>query len=173
MNGNGLDRHVDLQKHNNPGTSDPTKAASRVGLKFAVMGAIVVIGLILLMFITSTRSTKPKTASIASGPVAKNEAPPEMDDEKAAEVALAEKDATKAIMDAGYQKICNALAKEFVDAQTPTREQQTRTLILYSVNRCSGMFIRNADAEKHGLTEAELDAVKEDQDVGAVSIENH
>lgn len=118
------------------------------------------------LIFTYVRHMKP--ASTAVGVTVDDKAPSEADDGKGAKEAQAEQDDK----DAGYQKICGDLARDFVEAVNPTREQQSRTLILYNVNRCSNMFIRDAAAGKHGLTDAELKAVKADQEVGGINVED-
>ena len=178
MDNNDNGRTVDLGKRTGIVGQAPVKEPGQTTLKkmITILLVVAIIVLALLWMLKGAREETPppaatvEAAKIVDAPVVKAEVASEPQE---AAVAAEEPEEEVDHRGDGFDKICSDLADDFVNAKAPTREQQERTLIIYNINRCSNMFIRNADAEKHGLTAEQLEAVKADREVGSLHIEDN
>lgn len=171
---------VYLTRRDGP-ASDQEKAVatprkSRVGLVSTLIVTVCALLLFTVVMVIRYRET-PVTPVIAARPVERSmegvAGAGEVDmSETDGGNALAKTEVAHKTIERAQNKICRSLARELIDIPTPTREQMRRTLMVYSINKCSNEYIRNQDAENRGLTQDELAAIATVTEVGPLRAED-
>ena len=149
---------------------DGGTSARSVVIAIALL-AIVAVGAFLLFGLNHGAKDPASVPTVTKTEPAEASLPVEMND-KQVETATTETSDPVDYRERARVKICRALAREFLNAQSPTREQQQRTLIVYKINDCSNGFIADAYAEKVDLTAEETKALQVATDFGALRVED-
>jgi hypothetical protein len=174
---------VDLGKRDDPvdhARNDEYLGAKRDGVSSfsgKLLIAAVLVMVVLAVFLVAGRSRHAPPPPPPATPVTTPVTLPESVQAAGEEISQAPQDAEPAAepvdpLETARDKICRSIASEFVDTETPTQEQMRRTLTIYNLNECSNRYIRDKDAEGRGLDKAELEAIREQESVGPLRLED-